>query len=223
MKLASLYSGGKDSTYALYWALQNGHDVKYLVNVKSKNKESYMFHIPNVELTSLVSETTGIPLVEVFTEGEKEKEVEDLKEALSKLDIDGVVCGALASEYQKERVDRICKEIGIESIAPLWHIDQETILRDTSKLFDVRIVGVYAYGLGKEWLGKKIDDSNIEELLKIMSKYQINKAFEGGEAETFVFDAPFFKEKIEVIESEIEWDGISGTYYVKKAKLTPKK
>ncbi|MBP2201642.1 putative ATP pyrophosphatase (TIGR00289 family) [Methanococcus voltae] len=222
MKLASLYSGGKDSTYALYWALQNGHDVKYLVNVKSKNKESYMFHIPNVELTSLVSETTGIPLVEVFTEGEKEKEVEDLKEALSNLDIDGVVCGALASEYQKERVDRICKELGIESIAPLWHIEQETILRDTAKLFDVRIVGVYAYGLGKEWLGKKIDDSNIEQLLKIMSKYQINKAFEGGEAETFVFDAPFFKEKIEVIESEIEWDGISGTYYVKKAKLTPK-
>ncbi|MCS3900993.1 TIGR00289 family protein [Methanococcus voltae] len=222
MKLASLYSGGKDSTYALYWALQNGHDVKYLVNVKSKNKESYMFHIPNVELTSLIAETTGIPLVEVFTEGEKEKEVEDLKEALSKLDIDGVVCGALASEYQKERVDRICRELGIESLAPLWHIEQETILRDTAKLFDVRIVGVYAYGLGKEWLGKKIDDSNIEELLKIMEKYEINRAFEGGEAETFVFDAPFFKEKLEVIESEIEWDGISGTYHIKKAKLVPK-
>jgi len=223
MKIASLYSGGKDSAYALFWALNQGWDVKYLVNVASKNKESYMFHIPNVELTDLVSESTGIELVKVITKGEKEKEILDLQKNLEKLDIDGIVSGALASEYQRARIDHICEEIGIKSFAPLWHKDQELILRDTSKFFDFRMVSVAAYGLDKKWLGKRIDETNIEELLKIMEKYQINKAFEGGEAETFVFDAPFFNKKIEVLDYEIVWDGVSGSYNVKDAKLVSKK
>ena len=181
-----------------------------------------MFHIPNVELTDLVSESVGIPLIRVITKGEKEKEVLDLKRALEKLDIDGVVSGALASEYQRTRIDHICEELGIKSFAPLWHKNQELILRDTSKFFDFRIVSVAAYGLDKEWLGKRITDENIEKLLRIMEKYQINKAFEGGEAETFVFDAPFFNKKIEVLDYEILWDGVSGFYVVKDAKLIDK-
>ena len=112
MKIASLYSGGKDSAYALWWALNQGWDVKYMVNVVSKNKESYMFHIPNVELTDLVSESVGIPLIKVITKGEKEKEILDLKKALEKLDIDGVVSGALASEYQRTRIDTSVRSSG---------------------------------------------------------------------------------------------------------------
>ncbi len=222
MDIAALYSGGKDSAYALWWALNQGWNVKYLVNVLSENKESYMFHIPNAEMTDLVSESSGIPLVRVITKGEKEKEINDLKKALKKLNVDGVVSGALASEYQRARIDHICEELDIKSFAPLWHKNQELILRDTSKFFDVRIVSVAAYGLGKEWLGKKISTDNIETLLKIMGKYHINKAFEGGEAETFVFDAPFFNKKIDVIDYEIIWDGISGYYIIKDAKLVNK-
>ncbi|MBW9222565.1 TIGR00289 family protein [Methanothermococcus sp. SCGC AD-155-C09] len=222
MKIASLYSGGKDSAYALWWALNQGWDVKYLVNVISKNKESYMFHVPNVELTELVSESTGIPLIRVNTTGEKEKEVLDLKKALKKLDIEGVVSGALASEYQRTRIDHICEELNIKSFAPLWHKDQELILRDTSKFFEFKIVSVSAYGLGREYLGKTINEKNIEELLKIMERYGINKAFEGGEAETFVFDAPFFNKKIEVLDYDIIWNEINGLYIVKDAILVDK-
>jgi predicted ATP pyrophosphatase (TIGR00289 family) len=181
-----------------------------------------MFHVPNVELTDLVSESTGIELVKVVTKGEKEKEILDLQKKLENLDIDCVVSGALASEYQRTRIDHICEEIGIKSFAPLWHKEQETILRDTSKFFDFRIVSVSAYGLDKKWLGKRINETNIEELLKIMEKYRINKAFEGGEAETFVFDAPFFKEKIEILDYELTFDGISGHYLIKDAELRPK-
>jgi len=224
MKIASLYSGGKDSAYALWWALNQGWDVNYMVNVVSKNKESYMFHVPNVELTNLVAESANIPMVKVITKGEKEKEILDLKKALSKLDIDGIVSGALASEYQRTRIDHICEEIGIKSFAPLWHKEQELILRDTAKFFDFRLVSVAAYGLGKEWLGKRITDDNIDKLFKIMEKYQINKAFEGGEAETFVFDSPFFDKKIEIIDYEIIWDDSCecGFYNVLDAKLVEK-
>jgi len=223
LKIAALYSGGKDSAYALWWALNQGWDVKYLVNVVSKNKESYMFHVPNVELTELVSESTGIPLIKVNTTGEKEKEVLDLKKALEKLDIEGVVSGALASEYQRTRIDHICEELNIKSFAPLWHKDQELILRDTSKFFEFKIVSVSAYGLGREYLGKTVNEKNIKELLKIMEKYGINKAFEGGEAETFVFDAPFFNKKIEVLDYDIIWNEINGYYIVKDAILVDKR
>ena len=59
---------------------------------------------PNVELTDLVSESTGIELVKVITKGEKEKEILDLQKNLEELDIDGIVSGALASEYQRARI-----------------------------------------------------------------------------------------------------------------------
>jgi predicted ATP pyrophosphatase (TIGR00289 family) len=222
MKVAVLYSGGKDSNYALYWAIKEGFDVKYLVNVESENKESYMFHIPNVHLTELSAEAVGIPLIKIYTKGEKEKEVEDLKKGLEKLDVEGIVTGAVASVYQKSRIDRVCEELGLKSFAPLWQKDPEWILRTVSELFDVRIVGVYAYGLGKEWLGQRITKDNIDKLLEICEKYGIHKAFEGGEAETFVFDSPVFKKRIEVVEAEIEWHETWGVYHIKKAKLVDK-
>jgi len=222
LKVAALYSGGKDSAYALWWALHQGWEVKYLVNVVPENRESYMFHVPNVELTELVSKSTGIPLVRVYTRGEKEKEVLDLKRALKRLDIDGVVSGAIASEYQRRRIDHICEELGIRSFAPLWHKDQELILRDAAKFFHFKIVSVSAYGLGREYLGRTIDESNLQELIEVMEKYGINKAFEGGEAETFVFDAPYFRKRIVVVDYEILWDGQTGVYLVKEAKLVDK-
>ncbi|WP_456419953.1 diphthine--ammonia ligase [Methanocaldococcus infernus] len=222
MDVAVLYSGGKDSNYALYWAIKNKFNVKYLVNVESENKESYMFHIPNVHLTELSSKAVGIPLVKIYTKGEKEKEVEDLKEGLRELDIDGVVTGAIASKYQKERIDRVCEELKLKSFSPLWGREPESILREVSELFNVIIVGVYAYGLGKEWLGKRIDKSNIDDLIKLCEKYGIHKAFEGGEAETFVLDSPVFKKRIEIIEGEIEWHETWGIYHIKKAKLVDK-
>ncbi|ENN96811.1 ATP binding protein [Methanocaldococcus villosus KIN24-T80] len=222
MDVAVLYSGGKDSNYALYWAIKMGHNVKYLVNVESENKESYMFHIPNVHLTNLSSKASGIPLIKIYTKGEKEKEVEDLKEGLKELDIDAVVTGAVASVYQKSRIDKICEELKIKSLAPLWGKDPEWILRETSKLFEVIIVGVYAYGLGKEWLGKVINEDNIDKLIDICNKYGIHKAFEGGEAETFVLDSPVFKKRIVIEEAEIEWHETWGVYHIKKAKLVKK-
>ncbi|WP_456471635.1 diphthine--ammonia ligase [Methanocaldococcus sp.] len=222
MDVAVLYSGGKDSNYALYWAIKNNLNVKYLVNVESENKESYMFHIPNVHLTELSAKAVGIPLVKIYTKGEKEKEVEDLKEGIKNLDVDGIVTGAIASEYQKSRIDKICRELNLKSFSPLWKKDPEWILRTVSKLFNVIIVGVYAYGLNKEWLGRRIDESNIEELLKICEKYGIHKAFEGGEAETFVLDSPVFKKRIVIEEAEIEWHETWGVYNIKKAKLVDK-
>jgi len=83
MKLGVLYSGGKDSTLALIKAQQH-HEVACLISIISENKESFMFHTPNIDMTLLQSQALGIPLVRVTTKGEKEKELEDLKKRLMK-------------------------------------------------------------------------------------------------------------------------------------------
>ncbi|ASJ02336.1 hypothetical protein A3L09_03250 [Thermococcus profundus] len=224
MRVAVLYSGGKDSNYALYWALKKGFEVKYLVSMVSESEESYMYHVPNIHLTELQAKAVGIPLVKGFTSGEKEKEVEDMKAVLEGLKIDGVVAGALASEYQKQRVDRVAKELGIESFAPAWHRDPVDYMREIISIFDVVIVGTAAYGLDQSWLGRRIDEKAFEELIKLNEKYKVHVAGEGGEFETFVRDAPFFRARIVFDEVEKKWDecSYSGVLEVKGAHLEPK-
>jgi diphthine-ammonia ligase len=224
MRVAVLYSGGKDSNYALYWALKQGFEVKYLVSMVSESDESYMYHVPNIHLTELQARAIGIPLVKGFTSGEKEKEVEDMKAVLEGLKIDGVVAGALASEYQKQRVDRVAKELGIESFAPAWHRDPVDYMREIIGLFDVVIVGTAAYGLDQNWLGRRIDEKALEELIKLNEKYKVHVAGEGGEFETFVRDAPFFRARVVFDEVEKKWNecSYSGVLEVRSAHLEPK-
>lgn len=227
MRVAVLYSGGKDSNYALYWALkQGGFEVKYLVSMVSESDESYMYHVPNIHLTELQARAIGIPLVKGFTSGEKEKEVEDMKAVLEGLKIDGVVVGALASEYQKQRVDRVAKELGIESFAPpAWHRDPVDYMREIIGIFDVVIVGTAAYGLDQNWLGRRIDEKALEELIKLNEKYKVHVAGgEGGEFETFVRDAPFFRARVVFDEVEKKWNecSYSGVLEVRSAHLEPK-
>ena len=221
MRVAVLYSGGKDSNYALYWALKQGFEVRYLVSMVSESDESYMYHVPNIHLTELQARAIGIPLVKGFTSGEKEKEVEDMKAVLEGLKIDGVVAGALASEYQKRRVDWVAKELGIESFAPAWHRDPVEYMRELIGIFDIVMVGVAAYGLDKSWLGRRIDEKALEELLNLHEKYGIHVAGEGGEFETFVRDGPFFKARILFDEVEKKWNecNYSGVLEVKRAHL----
>ncbi|WP_297421088.1 diphthine--ammonia ligase [Thermococcus sp.] len=224
MRVAVLYSGGKDSNYALYWALEQGFEVKYLVSMVSESDESYMYHVPNIHLTELQARAIGISLVKGFTSGEKEKEVEDMKIVLGGLSIDGIVSGALASEYQKRRVDRMAKELGLESFAPAWHRDPVDYMRELIDIFDIVVVGTAAYGLDERWLGQEIDEKALEELVKLNGKYKIHVAGEGGEFETFVRDAPFFKARIVFDEVEKRWDecSYSGVLEVKRAHLEKK-
>jgi len=225
MRVAVLFSGGKDSTYALYWVLKKGFEVKYLVSMYSESDESYMYHVPNIHLTELQAKAIDIPLVKGFTKGEKEKEVEDLKRVLEGLKIEGVVAGALASQYQKERVEKVAKELRINVFAPFWKVDPEKYMRTLiEEGFDVVIVGVSAYGLDEKWLGRRIDEKALEELKALNKKYKVHIAGEGGEFETFVRDAPFFKAKVVFDEIEKIWDEYtsSGVLMVKKAHLEPK-
>lgn len=223
MRLAALVTGGKDSILALYRAQQMGHTIEVLGTMIPERSDSYMFHVPNIHLTDYIAQALEIPLVKAETSGIKEKELEDLKKLLASLDVDGVVTGAVLSLYQKERIDRLCDELGIKSVAPLWHQDPLEIMNELIRLkFRVIMVGVYAYGLDQTWLGREINTDTLEKLIELHKKYQISLVGEGGEYESLVLDAPMFKKYLEIVEAEATYKNNSGVLEIKKVRLVNK-
>lgn len=221
--MAALFSGGKDSTYAIYLAQLRGWDVTHLVSLFPTAEDSYMFHVPNIHLTPLLAGAMGIEYVRKETEGEKEAELEDLKEALAALDVYGVLTGAIASDYQSVRIDRICHELGLVCYSQLWRWNQKDVLDDMLAAgFKIMMMGVYAEGLEKNWLGRILDAEALAELENIAQKHGINVSGEGGEFETLVVDGPNFMKSLEIVNSETTWDGMAGQLKATEARLVEK-
>lgn len=223
MQLIALFSGGKDSLFAIKKAIEQGHEIKYLATVQSKNPDSYMYHTPNIGLTLMQSRCLNIQLVSKQSFGEKEKEVKDLEILLNNLDADGVVCGAIASKYQKERIEKVCENLRLKVLTPLWGSNQENLIREIVKSgFEVIITAVAAEGFDESWLGRKIDEKCIEDLINLNRKHGISVLGEGGEYESLVLDCPLFSRKIEITKSEKTWKDNAGLMEVKDAKLVNK-
>lgn len=227
MRVAILYSGGKDSTLSTYRILRAGHEIVALISVISRRNDSWMFHIPNVELTKVQAECMGIQWERVEVSGEKEVEVRELQSAISlmkgRLGIEALGTGAIASRYQKERVGSICRSMGLGEISPLWGSPEDALLRELLDLrFEIYFTSVSAEGLGRDWLGSRLGESRMASLLMLKGKYGINASGEGGEYETFVCDSPLFKRRIRVLESETIWQHNSGTWEIKKFETIEK-
>jgi ABC transporter with metal-binding/Fe-S-binding domain ATP-binding protein len=226
MKLGVLCSGGKDSLYACYRALQK-EEVACLITVLSENPESYMFHTPNIHLTHLQAAAAGIPLVQRSTEGREEAELADLREAIRdavrEFGIEGVVSGAILSVYQATRVQRICSDLGLWCFNPLWYTGQDSYMRQLlASGFQVLISGVFSTPFDASWLGRTMDTAMLEELIAIARKHHITLTGEGGEYETFVLDAPFFHKRIEVLSAEKDFARDHGVYRIRGARLVPR-
>ncbi|HIH93709.1 TPA: TIGR00289 family protein [Methanosarcina acetivorans] len=222
MKLAALISGGKDSVFAIHKALEEGHEVTHLINIIPARDDSYMYHSINLHMVELISAASEIPLIQQESSGIKELELDDLTLALKRVNVDGVSVGAIESQYQASRVQKICDSLGLKVYAPLWHRDPEELLNEMAKVLDIRIVRVAAEGLDSSWLGRPINVNSIENLKALNRRYMVHMAGEGGEYETVVLDAPFFKKRIEIVKSEIEWEGDTGTLKILDARLVDK-
>lgn len=227
LKVAVMYSGGKDSSYAAYAARQTGDEIACLLTCLPKSEESFMFHFPNAELTFLQAEAMRIPLETFTTEGVKELELFDLFQALAgikgKYQIEGVYTGGLASRYQKDRFGKICDQLGLKCVNPLWGVEPEVHYNRLLELgFKIMVVGVSAAGLGEEWLGRILDREALEELNALSRKFKFNPAFEGGEGETFVLNCPLFLK--EIVVRNASKHKISSYYYLKieRAELLEK-
>jgi diphthine-ammonia ligase len=226
MRLGVLFSGGKDSTLALHKAAEK-EEATCLITLISENKESYMFHTPNIEVTALQAAALDLPLIKRVTEGKPEAELKDLEAAIAQaikdFQIEGVVTGAVESVYQASRIQRICNRLDVWCFNPLWKKNQKALLNEiVAAGFKVIISGVFAYPLDRTWLGKQIDETMIARLVALSKQYSLSPSGEGGEIETTVLDAPLFKKKIEVLDFEVEAKGNSGVFRIKQARLAEK-
>jgi diphthine-ammonia ligase len=226
MKLGVLFSGGKDSTLALHKAGEK-EKVACLITLRSKNPESYMFHTPNIDWTTLQAEAMELPMITKETLGKKEDELADLEQtidqAIEQFQIEGIVTGAVESVYQAERIQQICHRLDIWCFNPLWKKNQQTLLEELlEKHFKVIISGIFAYPLDENWLGKEITPDIIKKLVALQGEYGISPSGEGGEIETTVLDAPMFKRKIEILDYSVQARNNSGVFRINQARLIPK-
>ena len=228
MKLASLYSGGKDSNYSIYLASKYNHKITCLISMISKNKDSYMFQTPGNSFLKLQAECLNLPIVEYETEGKKEEELKDLKDAIKKAikkyKIEGIVTGAIRSTYQSSRIQKICNELNIYCINPLWQINEEEYLKELIKnKFKIIIISIASYPFTKDYLGKVIDVHLISKLKEAKKKFSTSLIGEGGEFESFVIDSPLFKKKIKIIKSNQDCDSENSCQLnIKEIKLKEK-
>ncbi len=224
-RLAALFSGGKDSTHAIFLAEQAGFTVERLVTARPARDDSYMFHTPNLDLARLAAEAMGIPLIEVPVSGEPEAEVADLERGLRPLaesgEVDGLLAGAIASDYQWARVAEVGHRLGLASYTPLWRVRPELVMRDAlASGLKFMIVAAQTEGLTPEWLGHTFDGPLLEQLFGTAKTHRFNAAGEGGEFETLVTDGPLFGRRIRIDAYHVEVAASSSRMVVDEAALT---
>jgi diphthine-ammonia ligase len=228
LRLAALFSGGKDSTFSIFKIRELGHEVVCLVAMNSSRDDSLLFHYPNIGLTHYLAEAMQIPLTTFAVNKEsKEGEFQALEQAIiqvkSDYDIQGIVHGAISSRFQNELFRRICSDNQLVMFTPLWNaIPLQYMYGLLSEKFDIKIVSVSAMGLGKDWLGKSLDTNSISLLESLSKKHGFDLAFEGGDAETLVVNCPLFSKKLDIKKAVVHWDGQRGIFEILEVTLIPK-
>ena len=228
-----LFSGGKDSSWAVYRALETGLNVERLLTVHP-SADSYMYHVPETQLAELAAESMGIDHVsvepgdleatDVDDAGEQgDRELEPLEAALrdlaSEVDLTGITAGAIESEFQTHRIEAMCDRLDIELFAPLWQRDPEELAAEMLEAgFEITILQVAAYGLDESWLGRTLDAEAIADLRELNEEYGVHLLGEGGEFETFVTNGPHMSKRI-ALEYDTEWNDNSGRIRLTDAQL----
>ncbi|NDB31886.1 MAG: diphthine--ammonia ligase [Nitrososphaeria archaeon] len=225
MKLAALFSGGKDSTYAIYQARKMGHDVKCLLTIMPLSEDSHLLHHPNISATKLQAESMKIPQIRLESKSDNtQDELELLKHGLEQakkdLSIQGVVHGGILSEFQRTKFESIAQDLGLQVIVPIWKKDQKQYMKELlDSGFEFVISAVSCDGLDESWVGKKITIQDLTTLMEKSEKFKFNLSFEGGEAETFVTNCPLFSNPIEITQFHKSWDGYRGRFEIVQAKM----
>ncbi len=109
------------------------------------------------------------------------------------------IFGDIDVQEHKVWICRVCSELDIEPIFPLWGRETEDIVHDFIDAgFDAIIVAVKAEILGEKWLGRKIDKKLIGDLMD----GKIDPCGEAGEYHTFVVDGPLFRRRVKILDSD---------------------
>lgn len=228
MRFAGLYSGGKDSTFAIAELIQEGHTLCCLIVMHPKNDESMLFHYPSNRLLGKISQVMSVPVIEVYCEStDTNSETLQLeigvKKAVTSFSIKALSHGCISSNFQLNILRNICNKYRLNLLSPIWHIESafyyKTLLNQG---YNILITRVAALGLDSRWLGKTITFSNYLELKRLSERFGFNMTFEGGEAETLVLDCPIYQKRIVVKEGAVIWDGVRGIFEISEVDLIQK-
>lgn len=218
MKLAALCSGGKDSVFSIYKAIQHGHTIECIVTIHPSVDDSMLFHYPNNRIPKSLADALDMPFIGVdyTATSSKNAEIRVLEQVINQVrstfDVEGIVHGAISSKFQNDIFRKVCIRHGLASIAPIWNVQPYNYLQTLiDNDFHVKIVSVSAMGLDFSWLGKDLDRELIEKLRLLRNKYGINMSFEGGEAETLTVDCPIFKRDYR-LKNRSQSGTVSGEY-----------
>jgi diphthine-ammonia ligase len=228
LRIGGLFSGGKDSTYAIFKSILQKHDLCCIMTMHPSTDDSLLFHYPTTNLLAKVSKVIDVPVIEHHCNiAEKDHEVKELthlvKSAVDEFSIEGLVHGCISSKFQLNIFQDICNKLNIQLISPLWNINNDYYYEQLlDQGFEIMITRVAALGLDKSWLGKKITRDSYSILKKLSLKYKFNITFEGGEAETLVLDCPLYKKRLSVKGHTITWDGIRGMFEILDIDLIKK-
>jgi diphthine-ammonia ligase len=221
---AVLFTGGKDSTYALHLAYLQGYNIRVLASIIPEYEYSMLYHKPYTEILRLQAESMGFPL-ETITINRPDKEINALKVMIEKLtrayNIDTLVTGAVLSDYQRLLFGMMGDEYGVFVYNPLWRINQERYLLELIENgIEFILISINTYGLDPRFLGRVIDRDDAEEIIARARRYGFNPSFEGGEAETLVVNAPLFRRRLRVEGSVVEKGLYEYVFIVKNAILS---
>ncbi len=165
----------------------------------------------------------AIPLVEESANTGEAAELAALQRAFARIEADGILVGAIASDYQHARINGVAEKLGLRVFAPLWRRDPRDLIREYLDAgFRIVFSSVSAEGFDESWLGRAWDERTIEDLLQLHESHGVHPCGEGGEFETLVLDGPIFGKKVEILQAEPIWFGASGEWRVKQATLSGK-
>lgn len=229
MRIAALFSGGKDSTYSIYLMKKLGHDVVSLLTIIPSFCDSMLFHYPDIRMSPYLAEAMAMPLHQFnsdqsSTDAESNVLSDALKFMRSEYGIDGIVHGGISSYFQKNVFEKSCQKYGLSVFSPVWHMDPKSYMHELlSANFSIVITSVSCLGLDSAWLGCRLDHDKVNNLEKLSSKYGFNLNFEGGEAETIVTDCPLYTKKFVITDSAVTWEGERGIFEILDFELITKK
>jgi uncharacterized protein (TIGR00290 family) len=222
MKIVASWSGGKDSCFACYKAIQEGFEVSHLLTMMAEKGESN-FHLISSELLDAQSQLVGVPIVKWETTPETyEQEFKNALKQMKAKGAGGLVTGDIydVALHEEGWLDRVCSEVGIKPIKPLWHRATQQVFNEFISLgFKATVVRVNLDLLGMEWLGRQLNEAFLNDLAKVGN---IDPCGERGEYHTFVTDGPLFKKRIEILESRKTKRGGYGRLEIKRFKVKPK-
>lgn len=202
LKVAVSWSGGKESSFSLYRSLSNGLEVCSLLNMVNRDVKRSMSHGLDPGLLAAQAEAMEIPILQRGTTWDTyEQEFKGAVAELRQTGISGMVFGDIDIEEHKEWIERVCGELGVIPILPLWGDEPQRLLSDFIDAgFEAIVVSAKAQYFGEEWLGRRVDGGLIKELLTLNN---VHPCGEQGEYHTFVTDGPIFKRRIKIIGSNM--------------------